>query len=170
MLISLAVVRWLSSSKPWTFTKLVFLHPSSLAFSFIILIKFSVLPPICSAIATAASFALAIAILFKSSFTLNWLPASKNTWLPPIDAALLLIFTFSSKLIFPDSRASIISNIVITLVIDAGCSFSSAFVSFNTLPVDASIKMLDLALSSRSSALTISGIIIRQINRNNFFT
>ena len=57
-----------------------------------------------------------------------------------------------------------------TFVIDAGCSFSSAFVSFNTLPVDASIKMLDLALSSRSSALTISGIIIRQINRNNFFT
>ena len=102
---------------------------NSLALAFIISTKLSTLPPIYSAIATQPSLADATAIPFNKVSTFWTSPASRNIWLPPILAALSLICTLSSNVIFPESSASHISNIVITLVTLAGGNLSWAFFS-----------------------------------------
>ena len=56
--------------------------------------------------------------------------------------------TVSVSAIFPFSIASITSSSVITLVIEAGGSFSCAFISYSTLPVVCSIRTADLQASS----------------------
>ena len=107
----------------------MFVHPNSLALSFILLTKASTVPAIFSAIATAESLAEAIIIDLSKSSTFKVVLGSKNTCEPPILEALLLIITSSVKLSSPLSIASSIRSIVIILVIEAGAIFSSTFFS-----------------------------------------
>ena len=108
----------------------------------------------CSAIATQASLALAIAMHLIMVSTVCVSPGSRNTWLPPIEAACSETVTVSSGEIEPSSTASKIIKSVIILVMLAGCRLSSAFFSYITRPVEASVRMAHGASISGPSAFT----------------
>ena len=120
-----------------------------------------------SAMATAASFPLATAIHLIMVSTVCISPSSRNTWEPPIDWAWALVITSSSSLMSPLSKASKIRSIVIILVILAGEQEASAFCSYMTVPVDASIKMAEGAEMDTGAPSWaypfISGIPIRHM-------
>ena len=105
-----------------------------------------------------------MAFIKVSSFIVVF--ALKYIWLPPIEAALSLIGTISSSLIFPFSIFSITIKSVIILVILAIGNLVWLSSSLRIVPVDCSIKMLDLALVS--TAKTLNGIN-NIINRIIFF-
>ena len=151
MAISFALKRWLSVSSPQAFSKWAVFIPRDFAFWFINSTKASSLPPINSAIATAASLADAIAIDFVRTSTVCTSFGSRKIWEPPILAACSDIVTLSVHLIFPLCTASYIKSNVITFVTLAGGSAVSEFCCDNILPVDASI--------SREAFASISGAV-----------
>ena len=102
----------------------------------------------CSAMATQASLALAMEIHFIIVSTVCVSPGSRNTWLPPMLAACSDTVIFSSRVILFSARASKISIRVIILVMLAGRSFVSASFSYITVPVEASIRIADGALTA----------------------
>ena len=120
---------WVLSSRPFVFSKTVFFMPSSAARAFIFETKADSLPQICSARATAASFAEAITTLFTISRTLICSPSLRKICEPPIDVAWAEAVTVSSQPRAPPSIASIMISRVIILVTDAGGRASSAFFS-----------------------------------------
>ena len=126
--------------------------PSPAARSFIIFTKASSLPAMYSAMAVQASLALATEIHFNIVSTLCVSPGSKNTWEPPMDAAYSEVDTSSSSAIFPSSSASKIKSIVMIFVTLAGARLVSASFSYNTAPVDASIKTALGACTSTSAS------------------
>ena len=91
--------------------------------------NFSSLPLMCSAIATAQSFAETTAMHLSISLTLICSPASRYTQLPPKDAARSLAMTVSSSLSLPASISSTMSSIVMIFVMLAGNPGSCAFFS-----------------------------------------
>ncbi|MPM96191.1 hypothetical protein SDC9_143349 [bioreactor metagenome] len=141
--ISRAVVRCPSASSPVAFLKVVLVMPSSCARVFIRLTKASSLPETCSPSATAASLALAIAVAFNNSCTVICSPGSNQICEPPIELACGEQVTVSSRLILPESIASITSSSVIILVIDAGGIRVSASFSNKILPLSGSIKIAE---------------------------
>ena len=96
--------------------------PRATAFSFIFFTKASSEPAIFSAIATAASFALAIEIHLIIVSTVCVSFGSKKTWEPPILAAYSLTETGVSNVSLPLSSASKIKVSVMIFVILAGTS------------------------------------------------
>ena len=88
-----------------------------------------------SARQTVASLALCTATAFSRSSTVISSPGFSQIWLPPKPAATSLQVTVSSSAILPPSSASMISNRLMILVMEAGGSFSSAFISYSTPPV-----------------------------------
>ena len=132
-----------STSSPQQLIKCVLLIPSSRAFSFILSTNTFSAPLICSAIATQASLALATAIHLIIVLTLCISPDSRNTWLPPIEAAYSDTVTGSSILMLPSSIASNISISVIIFVMLAGARTVSASFSYITCPVAASISIAE---------------------------
>lgn len=132
-----------SASRPQQLTKCVCSMPSCPAFSFILSTKTSSEPHMYSDMATHASLALATAIHFIIVLTLCISPSSKNTWLPPIEAACSETVTGSSIFICPLSNASNISISVIILVMLAGASCFVASFSYIIWPVLDSISIAD---------------------------
>ena len=132
-----------SASRPQQLTKCVCSMPSCPAFSFILSTKTSSEPHMYSDMATHASLALATAIHFIIVLTLCISPSSKNTWLPPIEAACSETVTGSSIFICPLSNASNISISVIILVMLAGASCFDASFSYIIWPVLDSISIAD---------------------------
>ena len=130
---------------------------------FIIFTKASSVPAIFSAIATTASFPLATAIPLNKSLTLIFSFVSSNIWLPPILEAFSDTVTISSQLMIPFSILSIISNIDIILVIEAGTNLSCEFFSNIISPVLASIKIALLAFVAKFN----SSALINFIGNNN---
>ena len=118
---------------------------------FIISTKASSVPPIYSAIATAASLPDAIAIPLSISSTVLTSPVSRSIVLPPIFLAFSLAVILSLNDILPLSTASIAISIVIILVTDAGANFSWAFFSYTIFPEEVSINIADLASTCISS-------------------
>ena len=112
-----------------------------MAFSFIIFTKFSVEPPKYSAIAVTQSFALTTAIAFNISLTLKFSRGSSQICEPPILAAFSLQGIWVSKVIFPESRASMINNKLIIFVTLAGCNFSWMLWLYKIWPEFCSIKI-----------------------------
>ena len=85
----------ISSSRPVQFLNCVCFMPSSFAFSFIFFTKFGSEPAIFSAMATAASFALAM-LMHLIMVSTVWVSfGSKNTCEPPMLAAYSLTLTES---------------------------------------------------------------------------
>ena len=84
-------------------------------------------------------------------------PTFKNIWLPPFAAADSEAVTVSSQPILPLSMASIMRSRVITLVTEAGESFSWAFFSYSTWPVAASINRALFPATSSSAAAAPAG-------------
>ncbi len=119
--------------------------PSSLAFSFIFLTNSVSEPLTYSAIATAASLALAILIHLIIVSTVWVSPGSRKTWEPPIEDAYSLVETSSSKVIFLLCNASKTSRRVIIFVILAGISSVSFSFSKRILPLLFSIRTADFA-------------------------
>jgi len=109
--------------------------PSSAARLFIFSTNELSEPLMYSAIATAASFALEIAMHLIIVSTFCFSPTSRYTCEPPIDAAYSLTLTSSVRFILPLSSASNIKRSVITLVTLAIGSSSSLFFSYNICPV-----------------------------------
>ena len=103
----------------------------------------SSLPEICSAIATAQSFAETTAMHLSISATLICSPCARYTQLPPKLAARVLAVTVSASDMRPESTSSAMSSIVITFVTLAGKPRSCAFFSYSTSPVTFSISTAD---------------------------
>ena len=104
--------------------------------------------------ATAQSLADTTAMHLSMSLTLICSPSSRYTQLPPKEAALALAVTVSSRRIFPASRSSTISSMVITLVTLAGKPLLWASFSYSTSPVSFSISMAEGAVMSISPSLS----------------
>ena len=158
--ISRAVVTCPSASSPVALTKWVLVISSCWARSFIRPTNASSLPAIISASATDASLALEIAVAFKRSSTVICSPALNQIWLPPIDSACSEQVTMSSIEMRPSSSASMTSSSVITLVIDAGGSTSSAFFSKSTRPLSCSIRIADFAGRELSTGAAVSSAVM----------
>ena len=137
-----------SASSPVAFINFVLVQPSSLARAFIWATKPSSLPATASPSATVASFAEAITAAFKRSSTVMVSPGSSHICEPPILLACSLAVITSSTDNSPRSIASIIRSSDIIFVIDAGGSFSSAFISYKIFPVFTSNKIADFAFMS----------------------
>lgn len=110
----------------------------------------SSVPAICSAMATDASLPEATAMPFSKSRTDICSPGSRKIWEPPIEAACSLTCTISSSVMRPSCNASMMRSMVMIFVMDAGGSFSWAFFSYNTVPVDASMSRADTAWGANS--------------------
>ncbi len=103
--------------------------PSSAALAFIFSTKAASLPARYSAMATEASLPEATAMALSISSTDSSSPSSRNTWEPPMPAALAETGTMASLVRRPLSRASSMSRRVMTLVTLAGSRGSWAFSS-----------------------------------------
>ena len=105
--------------------------PSFFALSFIICTKASSEPAICSAIATTQSFADTTHIAFNISSTVSVSLGSSHICEPPIERAVSeqLIVSVYDK--FPLSICSIINNMLIIFVTDAGRSCSCELCEYN---------------------------------------
>ena len=127
--------------------------PSSEARRFISATNASSLPATASPSTTAASLAEAITTDFIRSSARICSPSLRYICEPPIwDARVDVVSTVSSPST-PRSIASITRSSVIIFVTDAGGSASSAFFSYNTLPVDASMRIADAQSSPSSGAV-----------------
>ena len=101
----------------------------------------SSLPETASASASAASLAEAITTLLTRSRTGICSPSFRNICEPPMEDARVLAVTLSSHFRLPASIASMTSRSVMIFVTDAGGMASSAFCSYRTCPVAASIRI-----------------------------
>ena len=138
----------MESSRPLQFIKCVCFIPSSFALWFIWSTKACSEPATYSAMATAASLALATLIHLIMVSTVCVSPGSRNTCEPPMDAAYSLTETASSRWICPFSSASKISSRVMIFVILAGISSLSFSFSYKIRPLLFSIKTADCAVIS----------------------
>ena len=117
-------------------------------------------PEMCSAMATAQSLAELTAMHLSISSTLICSPSLSQIWLPPMELAWALAVTMSLVSSWPLSSCSMMSSSVMIFVTLAGDRFSSAFFSYNTVPVERSIRIADGAdiFSSSSVGCAIAGV------------
>ena len=141
-----------SASRPVALTKCA-PRPISCALVFIISTKACSLPAIFSASATVASLALATTIAFIRFSTVWAVLTSRNTCVPPIDAACSLIVAVSCSDSLPLSTASNSSSIDIVFTMLAQGSCASASFSCITVPEFASISIKLFACGDMASAM-----------------
>ena len=133
--------------------------PSSFARSFMRLVNASSEPEMCSAMATAQSLAELTAMHLSISSTLICSPSLSQIWLPPMELAWALAVTMSLVSSWPLSSCSMMSSSVMIFVTLAGDRCSSAFFSYNTVPVERSIRIADGADIFSSSSVGCSSAI-----------
>ena len=126
---SCAVEKLSAAGSPVQFAKRVSFMPSSAARAFMSLTNPSTLPLTLSASATQLSLALATMTDFRRSPALCFVPASRKTCDPPMDAAFSLTGTFSSKESSPLSTASRVSSTVMIFTMLAMGSLSFSFLA-----------------------------------------
>ena len=106
-----------------------------------------------SAMATTQSLADATQIAFNISSTVKVSLGSSQICEPPIEEAFSLQGTWSVKEICPESKASMINKMLITLVTEAGLNFSCILCSYKTWPVACSISTADSDSKFKGSEL-----------------
>jgi len=116
-------------------------------------------PEMCSAMATAQSLAELTAMHLSISSTLICSPSLSQIWLPPMELAWALAVTMSLVSSWPLSSCSMMSSSVMIFVTLAGDRCSSAFFSYNTVPVERSIRIADGADIFSSSSVGCSSAI-----------
>ena len=132
------LIRWFGFGQPLALAKVLSVMPSALARSFIWRAKASSVPASPSATTTQASLPERTTMPLINSSTVGRSVSLRNMVEPCIDLAWDETGKRSSRFTRPSRSASNSMLIVISFDIEAGGSFSCAFFSRSTVPVETS--------------------------------